>query len=225
MLASFPPFMICNINRGIYYLFHLFLYSAPNSKWWLNDFPGKKSCLSPRILKEKYIYFNDFKVTPVWLCGGLMWGFLEDNHCIHEAFLKSAFHNLWHALLTLCQSLWNTIKKSLNHSFNICGLAATTAFCICPAEDRQDNDSHFVAHSNFAFGPAQLFEDCRDKKVLPVQKLHPLSPVPVGTASALGQGWIATKSVPGKRWAELWWVEPPKSPNLFVCLGLQYRMW
>lgn len=41
--------------------------------------------------------------------------FLEDNDCIYEAFLKSAFHNLWHALLTLCQSLWTTIQKSLLH--------------------------------------------------------------------------------------------------------------
>lgn len=107
MLASFPPFMICNMNRGIYYLFHLLLYSAPDSKWWPNDFPGKKSCLSPRNLKEKCIYFNDFKAIPVWL----MWGFLEDNDCIYEVFLKSAFHNLWHALLPLCQNLWNTVHN------------------------------------------------------------------------------------------------------------------
>lgn len=117
MLSSFSPFMICNMNRGIYYRFHLFLYSAPDSKWWPNEFPGKKTCLSPRNLKEKCIYFNDFKAIPVWLHGWLMFlgGFLGDNDCIYEGFLKSAFHNLWHALLRLCQSLWNTVQ---NHCFS-----------------------------------------------------------------------------------------------------------
>lgn len=110
-------------------------------------------------------------------------------------------------------------------SANICGLAATTTFCICPVEDRQGNDSSLVAHSNFAVGPAQPFEGCYHMKVVLVQKLHLLSPVPVGTASALGQCWIATKSVSGKSWAAQWWVETPKSPKQSVAKTIGNHLW
>lgn len=161
------------MNRWIYYLFHLFLSSAPASSWWPNHPPGKEGCLSRRILKKKCIYFNDFEAIPVWLREGLAGGFLGGNDCIYETFLMNAFYNLCCALLTLCQCLWTTMQ---NHCFTYHLRAGSHHYILylpCWSQAGQrgtKTDSHFVAHSTFTVGLARYLKTattCRFRVFIP----------------------------------------------------------